>query len=262
MKLQFAKYHGTGNDFIVLDNRENEINLNKDQIAFLCHRKFGIGADGLLILGDSENFDFSMRYFNSDGGEGTMCGNGGRCITAFAQSLGIIENEAKFSAIDGEHFARIGIDKENSAFVSLKMSDVSELKRHNADFVINTGSPHLIRFVPQIEGVDVYREGKALRWDNSFKPSGINVNFVEFKPDHLVVRSFERGVEDITLSCGTGVTASAIAASTVAGKPENQYNIITDGGKLSVKFTKMDNHFTNIWLEGPAIKVFEGIIEL
>jgi diaminopimelate epimerase len=262
MKIHFTKYHGTGNDFIVLDNRENEISLNKDQIEFLCHRRFGIGADGLLILGDSENFDFSMKYFNSDGGEGTMCGNGGRCITAFAKFLGIIVKEARFSAIDGEHFARIAIDKENSAFVSLKMSDVSGLKRYNADYIINTGSPHLVRFVPQIEGVDVYREGKALRWDHTFQPGGINVNFVEVKPDHLVVRSFERGVEDITLSCGTGVTASALAASTLAGKPENHYNIITDGGKLSVKFSKQDNHYTNIWLEGPAVKVFEGNIKI
>jgi len=262
MKVDFEKYHGTGNDFIIIDDREGKIALSKEAIAFLCNRRFGIGADGLLLLQDSEDYDFRMRYYNADGGEGTMCGNGGRCITAFAKSLGIIEEDAHFAAIDGEHFSQVTTNAADSYFVSLKMSDVKKVGRFNEDFIIDTGSPHLVKFVPDIKQVDVLAVGKKLRWDKAFQPEGINVNFVEIKKDHLVIRSFERGVEDITLSCGTGVTASALAASLLNNGDSGHFDIKTDGGDLKVKFIRTYDNFTDIRLEGPAIKVFEGQIEL
>ncbi|MBM3437447.1 MAG: diaminopimelate epimerase, partial [Bacteroidetes bacterium] len=258
MNVEFVKYHGTGNDFILIDDREQKMNMTRDQIAFLCHRRFGIGADGLLLLGNSVVNDFSMKYFNADGAEGTMCGNGGRCITAFARSLGIIHESARFSAIDGEHFAKFEAGDSQMTYVSLKMTDVKTVDYFNSDFVIDTGSPHLVKIVSDMDKVDVYTEGKRLRWDKAFQPGGINVNFAEIKSDHLVVRSFERGVEDITLSCGTGVTAAAIAASILSEDNLCRFDILTEGGKLVVRFTGSENTFTDIWLEGPAIKVFEG----
>lgn len=262
MKIYFAKYHGTGNDFVLIDNREARIDLTAKEISFLCHRRFGIGADGLLILGKSRESDFSMRYFNADGGEGTMCGNGGRCIAAFARELGIIGDTGRFVAIDGEHSARILQQTENTWIVSLKMSDVNGINMHDGDFIVDTGSPHLVRFVSDISAVDVYDEGKRLRWDKAFSPGGINVNFAEIRDNGLIVRSFERGVEDITYSCGTGVTATALAASLIAQSNTTKFDIITDGGQLRVRFSRVDKHFSDIWLQGPAMKVFEGSIEI
>lgn len=262
MKQPFVKYHGTGNDFILIDDRNSKFAFGREEISMLCHRRFGIGADGLLLLQDSKEYDFRMKYYNADGGEGTMCGNGGRCITAFARSLGIIDDTANFSAIDGEHFAKITHSKGEITHVSLKMSDVNRVGRFNEDYILDTGSPHLVKFVPDIKQVDLFGEGKRLRWDKAFQPDGINVNFVEIKKDHLVVRSFERGVEDITLSCGTGVTASALAASLLNKNYSDHFDIKTDGGDLVVKFTKSNDGFTGIRLEGPAVKVFEGQIEI
>jgi diaminopimelate epimerase len=262
MKITFEKYHGTGNDFIMIDDRDAKIVLSKEAISFICNRRFGIGADGMLLLQYSKDYDFRMRYYNADGGEGTMCGNGGRCITAFAKSLGIINENAHFTASDGAHFSKVKTIAADSYFVSLKMSDVNKAERFNDDFILDTGSPHLVKFVPDIKQVDVFTEGKKLRWDKAFQPGGINVNFVEIKKDHLVVRSFERGVEDITLSCGTGVTASVLAASLLDKGNSGHFDIKTDGGDLVVKFKKSDDHFTDIQLEGPAVKVFEGQIEI
>jgi diaminopimelate epimerase len=262
MEINFKKYHGTGNDFILIDNRSGDINLNKGQIAFICHRQFGIGADGLILLSNKPGFDFQMTYYNSDGGEGTMCGNGGRCITAFAAALGVIDREAGFSAIDGEHFSEIKAKNGHEFYVSLKMSDVTQVEKVEEGFFINTGSPHLVKFVSDIEKVDAYKEGKQLRWDKRFQPAGTNVNFVEIKGDLLIVRSFERGVENITLSCGTGVTASALAASVLKNDDRKHFNINTLGGDLKVRFDKLNNTFKNIWLEGPAVMVFEGQIEI
>lgn len=262
MKIKFAKYHGTGNDFILVDNRENIFDPTKDQIAFLCHRRFGIGADGLILLGNSEMHDFSMKYYNADGGEGSMCGNGGRCIAAFAESLGIIKDVVIFEAVDGEHIAKMLASKDELPEISLKMSDVNDIIRFGEDYVLDTGSPHLVRFVENLEKVNVYSEGKRLRWHPAFQPGGINVNFVQRSEDQLAVRSFERGVEDITLSCGTGVTACALAASRFYPQNPGYYKILTDGGKLNVRFTKDGKGFSDIWLEGPAVKVFEGEAEI
>ncbi|OQX80868.1 MAG: diaminopimelate epimerase [Bacteroidetes bacterium 4484_249] len=260
MKIEFYKYHGTGNDFILIDNRKGDIELKKDQIAWLCNRRLGIGGDGLMFLLSSADFDFEMKYFNADGAEGTMCGNGGRCITAFANFLGIIKNKAHFMAIDGLHESEILSKNEQSVNVSLKMTDVDYIEKKNDYIFMNTGSPHYIKFVEDIEKVDVFNEGKRIRWDKRFQPGGTNVNFVEIKESKLIVRTFERGVEDVTLSCGTGVTASALAASMFQADDKNVFDIETYGGKLKVSFTKDKEKFTNIRLEGPAVKVFEGVV--
>lgn len=262
MKHPFSKYHGTGNDFILIDNRKNNIQLDNAIIAQLCNRHFGIGADGIMILKSSEKFDFEMIYFNADGEEGTMCGNGGRCITFFAKDLGIINNKTRFRAIDGEHEAEIKSAKGNEAIVSLKLSDVNKIENFEDYYLIDTGSPHYVQFVKNINKVNILEEGKRLRWDKKFQPNGVNVNFVEIKGGNLEVRTFERGVENITLSCGTGVTASAIAAHLVMSGRQESFNVKTYGGELKVRFSRNGELFTDIWLEGPAMKVFEGKIEI
>ena len=232
MNLTFHKYHGTGNDFILIDNREDTIQLSGEVIARLCDRHFGIGADGLMFLTSSPGYDFGMTYFNSNGKESTMCGNGGRCITAFARQLGIIEENARFLAIDGEHTAEILREDGDVILVRLKMEDVSlensscVIRRHchsepklrvkrsrseAASFVINTGSPHLVIFTDHVRELDVATEGRKLRNDPQFALEGTNIDFVEIREDSLFVRTYERGVEDVTLSCGTGVTAAALA---------------------------------------------------
>ena len=205
MKIQFYKYHGTGNDFILIDNRKKEINLDTHQIAMLCDRHFGIGADGLMMLENAAGYDFRMVYYNSDGNESTMCGNGGRCITAFAHKLGLIENHASFVAIDGVHHAKINADKN----ISLDMIDVTNIEHYEDHLILNTGSPHYITWVKDTDKVDVFYEGRKIRNHERFQPKGININFVQRLNDGIKVRTYERGVENETLSCGTGVTAAA-----------------------------------------------------
>lgn len=262
MEINFTKYHGTGNDFILIDNRGANLDLSQEQIAHLCHRQFGIGADGLITISDLADFDFQMKYYNSDGGEGTMCGNGGRCITAFAGTRGVFNKKARFLAIDGEHQAEILAVDRNEFLISLKMSDVDHIQKFNDGFFLNTGSPHFVKYVTDIDKIDVYKEGKQLRWDDRFQPGGTNVNFVEISKENLIVRSFERGVENITLSCGTGVIASALVTSTLIENRRSFFDIQTIGGNLRVRFNRNDTGFSNIWLEGPAVKVFEGRTEI
>ncbi len=261
-QLKFSKYHGTGNDFILIDNREMDITLSGGQIAFLCDRHFGIGADGLMFLQPSDKGDFEMRYYNSDGGEGTMCGNGGRCMTAFARSLGLIDRQARFLAIDGEHESTVLSGSGNEIFVSLKMQDIDGAEVKDGNYIINSGSPHFVKFVANIDEIDPYAEGKKIRWGKEFQPDGINVNFVEIKNDHIIVRTFERGVENITLSCGTGSIAASVATSLTTGSATGKVEIKTLGGDLTVRFTRNGDIFTDIFLEGPAVKVFEGVINL
>lgn len=249
----FYKYQGTGNDFVMIDNRESVYTPTAERNKFLCDRKFGIGADGLICLQPSENYDFEMLYFNSDGNESTMCGNGGRCLVAFAKQLGIITNKAIFNAIDGLHEATI--DENN--WVELKMTNVASVENNNTHFVLNTGSPHYIKFVEDVAQVDVYQAGKAIRYNERFKTEGINVNFVAVNENGIDVVTYERGVEGETLSCGTGVTAAAIAYSFIK-KDISDVPIKTKGGNLAVKFSKTANGFENIWLCGPATYVFEG----
>lgn len=259
MQLTCYKYQGTGNDFVIIDNREKNISLSTEQVRLLCDRRFGIGADGLMLLELEPGIDFKMVYFNSDGRESSMCGNGGRCITAFAKSLGIISSEAKFLAIDGMHEAKIAED-----FVSLKMNDVRQMEVGEDFFFLNTGSPHYVKFVNNLDSFNVYEEGRKIRYNNRFKEEGTNVNFVERRDQELFVRTYERGVENETLSCGTGVTAVALVAGFKGWSTDkHSCRIKTPGGNLNVKFEKvLESTFYNIWLEGPATFVFKTEINL
>jgi diaminopimelate epimerase len=260
MHIHFHKYQGTGNDFIILDNRNGEYsNLSTIQIALLCNRRFGIGADGLMLLNNAPGIDFEMKYYNADGNESSMCGNGGRCLVKFAYHSGIHKNTYNFAAIDGEHLAEIDLD----GTVSLKMRDVYEIKNYHNDFILNTGSPHLVKMVPDIDVVDVVHQGRQIRNSPQFIKDGINVNFVrQITDDEIYVRTYERGVEDETLSCGTGVTAAAL----VCYHNENGFNdvtVFTKGGKLTVEYDRLDDSsYKNVWLSGPAEKVFEGKTDL
>lgn len=255
--MEFYKYHGTGNDFILIDNRENKVHLANGQVAALCHRRFGIGADGLMLLDHADGYDFRMVYYNADGGESTMCGNGGRCITAFARHLGIIKDKAKFLAIDGDHTATIFDD----GLISLHMQNVSGMQVADSHVILNTGSPHYVQWVDDVAHADVFNKGKAIRYSNEFMPGGINVNFVQVAGENrLKVRTYERGVEDETMSCGTGVTAAAIAAT---GNNTGIFvtHIETPGGNLEVSFNKnTGSTATDVVLTGPAVLVFKGEI--
>jgi len=249
MLINFYKYQETGNDFIILDAREQNIQLTEEQIRLLCHRRFGIGADGLMIYLNKEGYDFEMKYYNADGRDGSMCGNGGRCIVKFAYSLGLHKELYHFIAADGEHEAEIDLN----GWIRLKMNDVSKVNSDGTEYILDTGSPHLVKYVNDLEDYRVTDEGKEIRYNETFKEEGINVNFVETINDHTIfVRTYERGVEAETWSCGTGVTASAlISAHNETGF--NQVDVQTLGGKLSVEYERLsDTHFKNIGLCGPA----------
>lgn len=261
MNLTFYKYHGTGNDFILIDNRSLTIKLSQQQIAFLCDRHLGIGADGLMMLYTKEQYDFGMVYYNSDGKEGSMCGNGGRSIVAFAKELGLVKEKATFIAVDGDHVAAI-FSSEQNTLVKLKMNDVDVINRYQEDFILNTGSPHYVTFVDAVESLDVFSLGKKIRLDKKVSTDGVNVNFVEVRDNHIFVRTFERGVEDETLSCGTGSIASAIAYSEKYNALSGVVKIKTLGGDLQVHLVKSENIYKNIWLEGPATFVFKGTISI
>ena len=260
MKIEFFKYQGTGNDFIILDNREKVYdNITSEQINKLCDRRFGIGGDGLMLLNNKEGYDFEMEYYNSDGKVGSMCGNGGRCIVKFAAKSGIKKKQYSFFASDGAHIAEIDFDKE----VRLKMNDVSNVDFSFSAYILNTGSPHYVSNVQDLDQLNVKDEGAKIRYSKDFAEKGINVNFIKtLSQDKIFVRTYERGVEDETFSCGTGVTAAAL----VSAHNDNGFNRVevkTKGGNLSVEFDKInDKEFTNIWLCGPAEFVFFGIIEL
>ena len=261
MELEFHKYQGAGNDFIIVDNRNGlNLELNTEQVKKLCDRKYGIGADGLMLLNDKAGYDFEMIYYNADGNLGSMCGNGGRCMVKFAESLGILKDVYLFTAADGDHEARITPD----GIVSLKMNDVDDINNFHGDYTLNTGSPHYIKLVPQLATLDVYKKGKEIRYSKDFEKEGINVNFVEQldEPDKIFVRTYERGVENETLSCGTGVTAAAI----VFYHNENGFNEVevkTLGGWLNVEYDRLeDGKFRNVYLVGPAEKVFSGSVEI
>jgi diaminopimelate epimerase len=260
MKIKFQKYQGTGNDFIILDNRTGAYNsITAAMVASLCDRRFGIGADGLMMLNLKQGYDFEMVYYNSDGRESSMCGNGGRCLTRFAFDVGLIKGTYHFLAVDGEHEAELNTD----GTVALKMNDVPEISYENGHFILNTGSPHYVTINADVMNLDVYHRGKEIRNSPPFREKGINVNFVEQteEPDKIIVRTYERGVEDETLSCGTGVTAAAI----VCNHNDNGFNRVevkTRGGNLSVEYDKIGDAYRNVWLNGPAEKVFEGEIEI
>ncbi len=258
MTIPFQKYQGTGNDFVLIDQRTKKYltRQDKDQIQHICDRRFGVGADGLILLETHEKYDFEMIYFNADGRESSMCGNGGRCMVAFAKYLGIIEDRTSFIAIDGPHEAVI----KGEDWVSLKMIDVPEIEQGADYFILNTGSPHYVVFVEDIDDIDVVENGKAIRYSKRFREEGINVNFVERKKDGIIVATYERGVEDETLSCGTGVTAAAIAYQlTRSSREETVTAIEAKGGQLSVKLTPDGKKgVKNVWLQGKATRTFSG----
>ncbi|HAV55969.1 MAG TPA: diaminopimelate epimerase [Aequorivita sp.] len=255
MEFTFYKYQGTGNDFVIIDNRDEFFpKENTALVAQICDRRFGVGADGLLLLEKHPTADFKMVYYNSDGNLSTMCGNGGRCIVHFAKFLGIISEKTNFEAVDGMHEARV--DKD---WVSLKMNDVEKINVAENFTFLNTGSPHHVEMVSGLENFDVFTKGRNIR-NEIYGKEGSNVNFVEqIAPAIFSVRTYERGVEDETLSCGTGVTAVAIAMFETGKSSENKVLLKTPGGNLQVRFERTDWGYRNVYLEGPATQVFKGI---
>ena len=255
MSLRFFKYQGTGNDFIMFDGREKTVNFSDSEIVELCDRRFGIGADGIIIIKNHKDCDFEMDYYNADGTQ-SFCGNGSRCAQAFAKQLGIITNESYFLAIDGFHKGKM-VDDE----FATKMGDVEHIEEIGEDYFIHTGSPHYIKYVDNVDNVDVYTEGKAIRNSAPYIAEGTNVNFVNINKDCLNVRTYERGVEGETFSCGTGVTAVAISYLHKTGTKSKVVAIQTKGGKLRIELNRVDtNSFDHIWLVGPAELVFEGVL--
>ncbi len=256
MRISFQKYQGTGNDFILIDNRDLKFPAdNTALITRMCDRKFGIGADGLILIEHDDELDFRMVFFNPDGSK-SLCGNGSRCAVAFAHHLKLAGNKTRFTTTDGPHDAHFEVPD----LIHFSLHDVNEVSTYNNDLFIDTGSPHYIRFVKDLDGLDVIQEGRAIRYDKRFAPGGTNVNFVELRKEGIGVRTYERGVENETLSCGTGVTACALAATTQGY--ESPVNISTSGGDLQVSFEQTSPHeFRNIYLAGPVKKVFEGVYE-
>ena len=260
MLLDFYKYQGTGNDFVMIDNRS--LFFPKEDVALierLCDRRFGIGADGLILLENDSDTDFRMVYYNSDGNESSMCGNGGRCLVAFAKQLNVIDNATTFIATDGLHHATVAED----GLVSLQMIDVNELKITPEFSFLNTGSPHHVQIVDDLEHYNVKENGAAIRYSDLYGKAGSNVNFVsQINEDTFAVRTYERGVEDKTLTCGTGVTAVAIAMNATGVTSANAIHLNVEGGKLEVSFNQVGSKYTNVFLKGPAKFVFKGQIEI
>tara|TARA_B100001057_G_scaffold439943_1_gene473517 strand:- start:19825 stop:20664 length:840 start_codon:yes stop_codon:yes gene_type:complete len=258
MAIKFFKYQATGNDFLIIDNRLDKFNKNNTKlIAKLCDRRFGIGSDGLILLESSTDYDFEMIYYNADGKQSSMCGNGGRCIVAFAKSLKIIQDTTNFMAIDGLHKATI-----DGSQVSLKMRDVVKISKVNGGFMLDTGSPHYVSMRSDLNAIDVKFEGSQIRNSTIFKKEGININFVKsINQNRFAVRTYERGVEDETFSCGTGVTATAIAMHASKETDKKRIELQTKGGILEVCFEVDNSTYVNVWLSGSAQYVFEGTIK-
>lgn len=260
MQFKFDKYQGTGNDFVMIDNRDRH--FPKDNIKLieqLCDRRFGIGADGLILLENDMETDFRMVYYNSDGNQSSMCGNGGRCLVAFAKSLNVIEKETTFIATDGLHHATIFED----GIVSLQMKDVTDIKVTPGYVFLDTGSPHHIEIVDDLKNLDVKTKGAKIRYGELYGEKGSNVNFVkQVDGTTFSLRTYERGVEDETFSCGTGATATAIAMKVLGKTDSDIVQLNVEGGKLEVSFHSADDKFTDVFLKGPATFVFSGTIEV
>lgn len=257
MQFTFQKYHGTGNDFLLIDDRENQFPLDDQPwMEHLCHRRFGVGADGIILLRLESDGLPRMVYFNSDGRESTFCGNGGRCFAAFLRFTGLADGpDVFFHAKDGLHEAWYLDDGR----IRLKMRDVAEMVPRENAWECFTGSPHFVRFLSPIQDLDVKKEGAAIRYSEFYKREGINVNFVELMESGISVRTYERGVEDETYSCGTGVTAAALVSNWVHGR-KSPVPIQTPGGKLEVEFERRGSSYEKIFLTGPALRVFQGTI--
>jgi len=256
MRDTFYKYQGTGNDFVMIDNRNAKFpKEDTELVAKICNRRFGVGADGLILLEEDEVTDFRMVYFNADGREGSMCGNGGRCIVAFAHFLGVIGSKTEFIAVDGKHEATI-----NGNIVSLKMMDVHEIKEKANALFMNTGSPHHVQVVQKLKSFDVVKEGARMRY-GIYGAKGSNINFVEKNQSGgFDIRTYERGVEDETLSCGTGVTAVALGMYHLGNTKENTVPVKALGGALKVSFEEENGTYQNIFLRGEAKQVFKGVL--
>lgn len=256
----FYKYQGTGNDFVMIDNRNLSFPKdNQELIRHLCDRRFGIGADGLILLENHETTDFKMVYYNADGNESTMCGNGGRCLVSFAKALNIISNTCDFSAIDGLHYASVTVD----GLVSLQMKNVSKIDLKNNRIFLDTGSPHDVVIVNDVNTIDVKSAGATIRYSDLYKETGCNINFVtQISDDTFQIRTYERGVEDETLSCGTGATAVAIAMNALGNTKSQDIKIKVQGGELEVSFKVIDNRYEEVFLKGAAKQVFKGEIEV
>ena len=260
MQIEFYKYQGTGNDFVMIDNRSNFFPKDNIQlIARLCDRRFGIGGDGLILLENDIETDFKMVYYNSDGNQSSMCGNGGRCLVAFSKKLNVIQNSTTFTATDGVHHASIA----DSGNVSLQMIDVVDIKITSDYVFMNTGSPHHIELVDDLEHYNVKESGARIRYGELYGKQGSNINFVK-KIDETTfsLRTYERGVEDETLACGTGATAVAIAMNVLGETKANSIDLNVEGGKLVVSFDEIEGKFTNVFLKGPAEFVFKGTIDI
>ncbi len=257
MTYTFYKYQGTGNDFVIIDNRQEIFDKNNTELVKqLCDRRFGIGADGLILLENHDEADFKMVYYNSDGNESTMCGNGGRCLVAFAKELDVINNNATFMAIDGLHHASIEGD-----IVKLQMQNVSNIETFGKHTFLDTGSPHHVEVREDIDAIDIQKEGASIRYGAPYNEEGANVNFVEKINDAVfAVRTYERGVEGETLSCGTGVTAVGIAMNATGKTNQDLITLKTKGGNLQVAFKQEGNTFKDVWLIGPATMVYKGEI--
>ena len=260
MNIIFYKFQGTGNDFLMIDNRQNDFPRDNSKIIErLCDRRFGVGGDGLILLEKDAETDFKMVYFNADGNQSTMCGNGGRCLVAFANSLKIVKNSATFMAIDGLHHATI----DNFGVVALQMKDVDDVKIENDYVFLNTGSPHHVEIVENLPIYKVKENGARIRNGDLYGKEGSNVNFVtKISDNEFTIRTFERGVEDETLSCGTGATATAIAMHATRNSDSTNININVEGGKLEISFDKIDNKYVNVFLKGAATFVFSGTINI
>lgn len=258
MEFDFCKYQATGNDFIMIDGRKYPLHLNAEEIALMCHRRFGIGADGVIILKEHPDLDFEMDYYNADGSQ-SFCGNGSRCAQAFAREIGMVKEQSKFLAIDGQH-----LGQKEGALYATKMADVGEdrIEQRGKDYIIQTGSPHYLIFCDDADAVDVGQEGRKIRYSEEFRAEGINVNFISPYKGGLKVRTYERGVEDETYSCGTGVTAAAIAHLLANAPEDKNVEIHTKGGQINIRLEEnRKKYFENIWLVGPALKVFEALYQ-
>lgn len=261
-RLSFFKYHGTGNDFVLIDHRAIQLNLEQkpEFVRHLCDRHFGIGADGLILIDEASGGGLEMIYFNADGNIGSMCGNGSRCFVQHLHAIGLIDQVLEFRAFDGIHAGRVLPDGQ----VAVQMRDIplSGLGMQGEDYIIDTGSPHYVRFVDDLGNIDARAIGREVRNSPPFIEEGINVNFVQLMDDAICIQTYERGVEDLTLSCGTGVTAAALVTALRKDMNQGEVAVITDGGALRVQFLRSGDTLTNIWLIGPAKRVFQGEIAL
>lgn len=252
--MEFYKYQGTGNDFVMIDNRVQKFPKNRELIAQMCDRRFGVGADGLILLEEDDAADFRMVYYNSDGNESTMCGNGGRCIVRFAHDLGVIGAQTTFVAVDGLHFAEV--DGEH---IRLQMIDVERVEvAADGSVFLNSGSPHHIEFVQSVDDFPIVDFGRKVRYSERYAPDGTNVNVVALKGGVATLRTYERGVEDETLSCGTGATATAIALHHTGRIDISEVQVLVQGGVLKVSFEEYNGRYTQVFLEGKAVCVFKG----